>query len=168
MPLTRLAFVTVLLVGAGTWLASCGATMPPPPDYSWEFDVTVEAAESDCAESVGPGDLETYHYGLVVEGDRVLVYSDDSMLAEGTLFGTYISYETPAPFTDHRTDAGGAPADVEWMLEGFVSFTDQNLSGSREGEEVITVVYSELPAIEEGCTHRSTTIWQKRSGPASE
>jgi len=168
MPVARLSLFTALLASAGLWLMACGATMPPPPDYSWEFDVTVTPAESDCVEPLNQVGEEIYHYGLVVEGERVLIYSDDSMLAEGTLFGTYISYETLAPFTDHRVDSEGAPADVEWMLEGFVSFTDQNLSGSREGEELITVVYSELPSIEESCIHRSTTIWQKRSGPSDD
>ena len=168
MPVAPKTVVAVLLACMGLWLAACGASMPPPPDYSWEFDVTVTPAESGCVESLNQTGEDVYVYGLVVEGDRVLVYSDDSLLAEGTLFGTYISYETLAPFTDHRVDAEGAPADVEWMLEGYVSFTDQNLTGSREGEETITVLYSELAAVEESCTHRSTTVWQKRSGPSDE
>lgn len=168
MSSARMSFTTALLATIGLWLVACGAAMPAPPDYSWEFDVTVTPAESGCVESLNQTGEETFVYGLVVEGDRVLIYSDDSMLAEGTLFGTYISYETLAPFTDHRVDASGAPADVEWMLEGYVSFTDQNLNGSREGEETITVLYSELASVEESCTHRSTTVWQKRSGPADE
>ncbi len=161
MPITR-SLVTLTLVTAPLLVAACGAPIPPPPEYSWTFDVTVTPAESACV-SLDDAAEEAYVYGLVVEGDTVSLYSDDSLLGDGTLRGTYISYQSPAPYTDHRVGADGSPADVEWTLAGHVSFTDQNLTSSQDGEEVITVFYSEDEDIPIGCEHRSTTRWEKRN-----
>jgi hypothetical protein len=156
LPCILLSIAVPLLV------AACGAPIPSPPDYSWTFDVTVTPAQSECVSLDDAGE-ETFVYGLVVEGDTVSVYSDDSLLGDGTLRGTYISYQSPAPYTDHRIGDDGSPADVEWTLAGHVSFTDQNLTSSQEGEEVITVFYSEDEEIEAGCEHQSSTRWEKRN-----
>lgn len=163
----RFAFGALLLVSAG-FIQACGADIPPPPEYSWVFDVSVfPAAESEC-DSGGSAQQIDYVYGLVVEGDHVLLYSDDSLLAEGTLHATYLAYSTPSPFTDHRVADSGEPVDVEWTLTGTVSFFDQSLNKSEEGEEIITVFYSEDPSVDQGCTHRAPTEWTRRTSEGEE
>ncbi len=160
--------IGALVIAAAGFLQACGADIPPPPDYSWVFDVTViPASDSECDPGGGAEAVE-YVYGLVVEGDHVLLYSDDSLLAEGTLHATYLSYSTPSPFTDHRQNDDGAPMDVEWTLTGTVSFFDQSLNTSEEGEEIITIFYSEDPSLDEGCTHRSNTEWKRRTDEGEE
>ncbi len=163
----RISLGGVLLILAG-FVQACGADIPPPPEYSWVFDVTVvPAADSECDPGSSSEPVE-YVYGLVVEGEHVLVYSDDALLAEGTLHATYLSYSTPSPFTDHRIGGDGEPVDVEWTLTGNVSFFDQSLNTSEEGTETITVFYSEDPDVEEGCTHSSNTEWHRRSEEGGE
>jgi len=158
----RIGFGALLIVLAG-FVQACGAEIPPPPEYSWVFDVTViPASDSECDPGSSAEPAE-YVYGLVIEGEHVLLYSDDSLLAEGTLHATYLSYNTPSPFTDHRIGDDGEPMDVEWTLAGTVSFFDQSLNVSEEGEETITVFYSEDPWVEEGCMHRSNTEWNRRA-----
>ena len=156
-----------LLLGLVGVLQACGAEIPPPPEYSWVFDVSVfPASDSDCGS--GGGGQQDFVYGLVVEGDHVLVYSDDSLLAEGTLHATHLSYSTPSPFTDHRTGGDGEPVDVEWTLTGSVSFFDQSLNKSEDGEETITVFYSEDPTVEQGCMHQTPTEWTRRTSEGEE
>ncbi len=166
-----------IVVGLGLSLAACGPSVGSPPDYSWVFDVTVEPVdvgdpqypEDPCVDP-GTADAETFTYGLVVEGDTVGIYSDDSKLAEGSLRGTYISYASTAPFADYRTGAGGEPLEIEWLIEGHVSFVDQNLTESKNAScddamEVITLVSVPEPLEDEyhnGCQHVSCTVWEKR------
>lgn len=167
MSAIRVTLGAVLIAAAG-FIQACGAEIPPAPEYSWVFDVKViPGATSEC-DPGGSAVLVEYVYGLVVEGDHVLVYSDDSLLAEGTLHATYLSYSTTSPFTDRRVNDGGEPVDVEWTLSGTVSFVDQSLDESEVGEETITIFYSEDPSLEEGCTHRSDTEWTRRGGDGEE
>lgn len=166
MPSSRPLIPLVLLTGL--LLSACGADMPEPPEYSWVFDVEVIPAESDCVSPLSDARKEQYTYGLVVQGDQVMVYVEDALLADGALFGTHLSYATPAPFTDHRRD-DGEPWDVEWTLDGSVSFGDPSLGSSREGQETITVLYSDKPeVIPPSCQHVSDTVWTKVGGTADE
>jgi hypothetical protein len=151
------AAVVVLL----PWIVGCGAALSPPPEYSWVFDVTVTPDTSTCAE-VADATEESYVYGLVVEGDTVSVYCDDSKLANGTLTGKYIAYQSAAPFTERRTGDAGEPIEIEWTLAGNVLFDDQELTTSSSGEETITVFQSEVEGIDMGCEHFSTTNWKRR------
>jgi len=151
----------VLVVALPLWLSACGAALSPPPEYSWVFDVTVTPSDSECVD-VGDASEESYVYGIVVEGDVVSIYSDDSKLADGTLTGKYIAYQSPAPFTERRTGSAGEPLEIEWTLAGNVLFNDNELTTSQEGEEVITVFQSEVEDVETGCSHTSTTVWERR------
>ncbi len=169
-------WIWVAIPVLGLALAACGGNVTPPPDYSWEFNVTLEPADvgdpqypdEPCVEPA-QASPETYRYGLVVEGDTVSIYSDDSKLAEGTLRGTFISYAATAPFTEYRTSADGEPREIEWLLDGHVSFIDQDLSQSKntscdDALETITLV-SVHEALEDdyatGCRHVSCALWEK-------
>lgn len=143
------------------WIAGCGAALSPPPEYSWVFDVTVTPDTGDCVD-MGDATEEKYVYGLVVEGDVVTLYSDDSKLADGTLTGKYIAYQSAAPFTERRTGPAGEPLEIEWTLAGNVLFNDQELTSSESGEETITVFQSEVEDVETGCEHTSITTWSRR------
>lgn len=170
-------WVVGIVLGFGLVLAACEPSVGSPPDYSWVFDVTVEPVdvgdpqypEDPCVEPGGAA-VETYTYGLVVQGDTVSLYSDDSKLAEGTLRGTYIAYSSSAPFTEYRTSADGEPHQIEWLLDGHVSFVDQDLSQSQntscdDALEVITLVSVPEALADEydnGCQHVSCTVWEKR------
>lgn len=150
------AFLVVLL----PWITGCGASLSPPPEYSWVFDVTVTPDTSSCTDPADASE-EKYVYGLVIEGDMVAIYCDDSKLADGTLTGTRIAYQTAAPFTDRRTGDQGEPVEIEWTLAGHVLFADQELKTSDSGEETITVFQSEVEGIDLGCEHNSTTFWDR-------
>ncbi len=155
------AYALALALAALPWIGGCGAALSPPPEYSWVFDVTVTPTGGDCVDAADASE-ERYVYGLVVEGDTVHLYSDDSKLADGTLTGKYIAYQSAAPFTERRTGDAGEPLEIEWTIAGTVLFDDQELTVSSEGEETITIFDSEVEGIETGCTHVSETSWARR------
>ena len=174
---SRTGWVAVSIAVLGVLLAGCGSDLSAPPEYAWVFKVTaspVAAGDPSFPEKpcVAPGEAETvtYDYGLVVEGDSVVVYSNDAKLAEGNLRGTFISYDSVTVFTEYRTSAAGEPTEIEWLLEGHVSFVDQELSQSRndtsdDALEIITLVsvHEDLAdEFETGCQHVTSTVWEKR------
>jgi hypothetical protein len=154
----------VLLAATPLALSACGANINPAPEYAWTFSVTVTPDTSECV-NLGDASEESYDYGLVVEGSAVEVYSDDGKLADGTLTGRFIEYESAAPFTDRRLSADGAPLEVEWTIYGEVLFADQDLNSSDDGndnfEEITVFSADEGTDIEVGCVHRSTTRWSR-------
>ena len=162
MRLSRFALSATLLAALPMVLAACGASLTPPPEYAWVFDVSITPSGGDCVDDPGSADSQSFTYGVVVAGDTVEIYSDDAKLADGTLTGKHIGYSSPAPFTERRQNENGEPVEIEWTLSGHVDFLDQDLTESEDGEETITIFGSEVDDIETGCTHASVTEWRKR------
>jgi len=142
-------------------LAACNAAVIETPEYAWTFNVTVTPSESTCV-ALSDAEEAVFSYGLVVAGSAVEIYSDDGKLADGTLTGRFIEYESMAPFTDRRLGTDGEPLEVEWTIDGEVLFVDQELTESDSASEIITVFAAdEGTGLEAGCDHTSTASWKK-------
>lgn len=161
MRTSRMLLALFILVVVPLALAACNAAIIETPEYAWEFEVTVTPSESTCV-ALSDAEEAIYSYGLVVAGSAVEIYSDDGKLADGTLTGRFIEYESMAPFTDRRLGTDGEPLEVEWTIDGEVLFVDQDLSASDSAMEIITVFSAdEATDLEAGCEHTSTVRWDK-------
>lgn len=123
----------------------------PPLEVDATWSVTVTGTETSCVQDTS-GFLESYQYDVVYDGTRAKIYIDGSMFATGDLRGCSLQYKSAAYLEDSSDgrftwDISG-DADVQGAGGGCV---EDELDW--KGTETLTVLESENPAIEIGCTY---------------
>lgn len=120
-----------------------------PVDTSWS--VTVTGLETNCV-SDSSGYLKTYQYDLEYDGTSTEIYIDDALFARGETLGCSLDYTSFAYLEDSNdgkfTWEISGDADVQGAAGGCV---DDGLDW--KGTEVLSVLESENPAVEAGCTY---------------
>lgn len=123
------------------------------------FDVSIRGDVNDCTATPAENRVESHEYRLEIDGlDIVLAIGEDEF-AVGEIDGCNIEYETVV-VTDYRNDSEGNQHEIRWKLNGEA--TIDQLGGVAcldepgvdwEGTETITVIRSQHPAVDPGCTY---------------
>ena len=123
----------------------------PPLEVDATWSVTVTGTETNCTQDQS-GYIDNYQYDVVYDGTRAKIYIDNSMFATGDLRGCSLQYKSAAYLED---SSGGrftwditGDADVQSAGGGCV---EDELDW--KGTEVVTVLESENPSVEVGCTY---------------
>ena len=140
-------FYATLLGGVVT---ISGCTSEAESGQVWQ--VTALAVEDLCNDPTVPYQ-ETFDYRLQFDGPSAKIFIDDGTFAAGVVSGCDIVYETVV--WSEKRDEGS----IRWQLTGSASiYTGGDsclIDGGKDwvGTEVVTVVYSDIPGIDAGCTY---------------
>ena len=130
----------------------------PSLEFDAAWTVTVTGLETSCLQNQGEEEMsgfqKSYQYDLVQDGTgtRAKIYIDNTMFATGDLRGCSFQYKSSAYLEDSSDgrftwDITG-DADIQLAAGGCVE--DQL---DWKGTEVLTVLESENPSVEVGCTY---------------
>jgi hypothetical protein len=124
----------------------------PPIEIDATWSVTVTGTETSCVQDT-TGFIESYDYGVIYDGTKAKIYIEESMYATGDHRGCSLQYKSAAYLEDSSDgrftwDITGS-ADVQGAAGGC----DLQEGLDWEGTETLTVLESENPNVEEGCTY---------------
>ncbi len=138
-------------------LAACGDEALDPDAYYW--DVSLLGIHSTCHNDDNVvGYAEDFTYGLTFEGSATVLRIEGNSFSSGQLTGCSLEYASGT--IGQERDAGF----VQWDLSGTAlietggdgcDIPDDADGNALDwyGTETFTIVYSEDPAVEVGCTY---------------
>ena len=127
----------------------------PPLEIDASWDVTITGVETNCTDDAS-GYLNTYSYDIQYDGTRAKIYIDNAMYATGDHRGCSLKY-TSASYLEESPDGS-----FSWEISGDADVESQGNSCDLpegvdwQGTETLTVLESENPNVEVGCTYSMT------------
>jgi len=124
----------------------------PPLEFDASWSVTVTGVDTNCTEDA-TGYLNSYRYDIAYEGTRAKIYIDNAMFATGDLRGCSLNYSSASYLEDT------AEGSFSWEIAGDADVEGQGNSCDLpegmdwQGTETLTVIESDHPTVEVGCTY---------------